>query len=82
MVTRIGKYIIFYRHFFYGSALCVGTCIGGFHQLYNPIVQICLIVSLLLMATSIGVTYIVNKYPEEFQNEMRKRTNDVSDELE
>ena len=78
MVFRFGKYIILYRHFFYGSALGIGTAIGGHNQLHNPLVQICLVISVLLMATSIGVTYVVNKYPEEFKREL----NDVSDELE
>ena len=78
MVFKLGKYVIFYRHFFYGSALGIGTSIGGYNNLQSPIIQICLIVSILLMSTSFFVTYMVNKYPKEFHKEL----NDVSDERE
>ena len=73
MVTKIGKYWIFYRHFLYGSALGIGTVIGARNSLHEPIIQILLIAATLLMSASIFTSIVVNKYPEEFKNELKKR---------
>ena len=78
MVVKLGKYIIFYRHFLYGSALTIGTVIGSNGNYSNYIIQIALVLGTLLMATSVFVTLIVNRYPEDFKREVEDRfSNDV-----
>ena len=72
MVVKIGKYVVFYRHFLYGSALGIGTIIGAWNSLTEPIVQLLLIISTVLMSVSVFTTIVVNKYPEEFEKEMKK----------
>ena len=78
MIFKFGKYLIFYRHFLYGSALTIGTIIGCNGNYSNYIVQIALVLGTLLMSTSVFVTLVVNKYPEEFKRDCKDRfSNDV-----
>jgi len=70
MVTTFKNKIIFYRHFLYGSALLIGTLIGTKFTL-GPWLTIALyIASGLFILSSLLVTWTVNKYPEEFEEEM------------
>tara|TARA_B100000131_G_C17866053_1_gene512186 strand:- start:14 stop:250 length:237 start_codon:yes stop_codon:yes gene_type:complete len=73
MVLKVGKYWIFYRHFLYGSAIAIGTIIGSEGNISNLIVQIFLFIATLLMSTSVFTSIVVNKYPEEFEREMKER---------
>ena len=68
MVTKVKGKLIFYRHFYYGSALTIGGLIGF---IMNPIItwlNVALVTAgVVLMFISGMITYAVNKYPEEFK---------------
>tara|TARA_B100000131_G_scaffold266899_1_gene265001 strand:+ start:865 stop:1080 length:216 start_codon:yes stop_codon:yes gene_type:complete len=69
MITKIKGKTIFYRHFFYGSALTIGGVIGF---IMNPVLhwlQVAVVTAgVLLMFISGLITYTVNKFPEEFRD--------------
>ena len=70
MITTFKNRIIFYRHFIYGSALLIGTLIGTKFTLGSwPTIGL-YIASGLFIFSSLLVTWTVNKYPEEFEEEM------------
>jgi len=64
---EIKDYKIFFRHFLYGSALTIGTLIGTNLNLYNGLTIFMLVMGTLLMIKSCVITWVVNKYPEEFK---------------
>jgi hypothetical protein len=71
MVTKLGKYVLFYRHFLYGSALLVSTILHTY--IMSTVSWLHIILSItagLLIGSSFVVTYTVNKYPEEFKNDL------------
>jgi len=70
MVTTFKNKIIFYRHFLYGSALLIGTLIGTKFTLGPWLTIVLYIASGLFILSSLLVTWTVNKYPEEFEEEM------------
>lgn len=74
MVTTLFKRIIFYRHFLYGSAILIGTLIGtNFTSGGWPGVMMYTAAGM-FMASSAIVTYTINKYPEEFEEEIDEYT--------
>ena len=70
MVTTFKNRIIFYRHFLYGSALLIGTLIGTKFTLGAWPTIALYTASGLFILSSLLVTWTVNKYPEEFEEEM------------
>ena len=64
---EIKDYKIFFRHFLYGSALTIGTLIGTNLNLDNGLTIFMLVMGTLLMIKSCVITWVVNKYPEEFK---------------
>ncbi len=72
MITKIGRYFIFYRHFLYGSALLIGTLISIMLTMFSWISLTFLCISILLMFSSLIVTYTINRYPEEFREELQE----------
>tara|TARA_B100001250_G_C19808426_1_gene794572 strand:+ start:1949 stop:2209 length:261 start_codon:yes stop_codon:yes gene_type:complete len=73
MLMKIGKYYVFYRHFLYGSALAIGTIIGTKGNIEGYIPFICLCIGTMLMAVSIAVSITINRYPDEFERELKDR---------
>ena len=60
----------------YGSALVIGTIIGTQGYLEHILSYIFLIGGTLLMINSIFISYVINKFPEEFEREMERRDRD------
>lgn len=64
---ELGSYKIFFRHFLYGSALTLGTLIGTSLNLDSTLSIVFTVLGVLLMFKSFLITWVVNKYPEEFE---------------
>ena len=64
---EFNSYKVFFRHFLYGSALTVGTLVGSGLNLHNGLSIFLLVAGSLLMIKSLVITWVVNKYPEEFK---------------
>ena len=64
---QIKSYKVFFRHFLYGSAITLGTLIGTGVNLDNSLAVIMTGIGTLLMLKSLVITWVVNKYPEEFK---------------
>ena len=78
MIIKIGQYYFFYRHMLYGSALVIGNIIGTQGYLNHILSYIFLGVGTMLMINSVFVSYVVNKFPEEFEKEMNKHRDEQS----
>ena len=73
MITDVKGFKIFYKYFIYGSAVLIGTFVG---QLITGIsdwrLDIMYVVSGILIALSMFVTWTINKYPKEFKEEFEE----------
>lgn len=73
MIARLGKYYIFYRHFLYGSALAISYLITTFGFNHSGMFNVALLVAgLLLMLSSIIVSTTINRFPEQFKEEIKE----------
>ena len=67
---KFKHYYVFYRHFLYGSALSLGTAIGSNFVMPSLIGIAMYTAGSLLMLSSGVITYTVNRYPDEFVEEL------------
>ena len=69
MICKIKGIMVFYRHFFYGSALTIGSTVGIIQAEAVTWVHIAMLTAgIMLMGISGLITYAVNKYPEDFRD--------------
>ena len=72
MIKKYKNLLIFYRHAWIGSALLVAGIISHWVYEFNYVIIGLYIAGFGLILSSIIVSYTINQYPEEFEEEKKK----------
>ena len=75
MIHQYKKSFIFYRHAWLGSALLVGGIISNLIYGFDYVILGLYVVGIGFVISSIIVSYTVNRYPEEFDEERKELEN-------